>query len=157
MISRRMQAGLAAVLLAGSASAIAAEKVFNPTRDAGADLQQAETQAKAEGKNILLDVGGNWCPWCLVLDRTLANDAGLHALLEKKYVVVHVNFSKENQNQAFLRQYPKPKGYPAWYVLSADGRLLKTEDTSELEATHKIDAGYSAATLRTFLEGNGPR
>jgi thioredoxin-related protein len=110
MISRRMQAGLAAVLLAGSASAIAAEKVFNPTRDAGADLQQAETQAKAEGKNILLDVGGNWCPWCLVLDRTLANDAGLHALLEKKYVVVHVNFSKENQKSGVSTSISEAEG-----------------------------------------------
>ena len=143
--------GMAALVLA-SAGAMAAEKPFDPTRDAAKDLQAAMAQAKAENKNILMDVGGNWCPWCLVLDRTLAEDAGLHAQLEKNYVVVHVNFSKENQNAGFLKQYPAAKGYPAWYVLSPDGKLLKAEDTSDLEATHKLDAGYNKATLRSFLE-----
>lgn len=146
----RMAVG--AVLGMVAAGAFAAEKPFDPTRDAAKDLQAAMAQAKTEHKNILMDVGGNWCPWCLVLDRTLAEDAGLHALLEKNYVVVHVNFSKENQNAEFLKQYPAAKGYPAWYVLSADGKLLKAEDTSDLEATHKLDAGYNKATLRSFLE-----
>ena len=90
---------------------------------------------------------GAWC-WTA----RWPSDAELHcAAGEKSYVVVHVNFSKENQNQEILRQYPKAQGYPAWYVLSADGKLLKAEDTSELEATHKLDAGYNRATLRSFL------
>ena len=146
---RRVVAVAAAMMM--SASAFAAEKLFDPTRDAAKDLEMAMGQAKAEDKNILLDVGGNWCPWCLVLDRTLASDAELHSLLDQKFIVVHVNFSKENQNKAFLHQYPKVKGYPAWYVLSADGKLLKAEDTSDLEATHKLDAGYNKVALRQFL------
>ncbi len=140
-----------AVMTMGAAGALAAEKPFDPTRDAAKDLQAAMVQAKAENKNILMDVGGNWCPWCLVLDRTLAEDAGLHEVLEKNYVVVRVNFSKENQNAAFLSQYPAAKGYPAWYVLSPEGKLLKAEDTSDLEATHKLEAGYNKAMLRSFL------
>ncbi len=92
--------GVAALAMA-SVGALAAEKPFDPTRDAAKDFRAAMAQAKSEHKNILMDVGGNWCPWCLVLDRTLAEDAGLHALLEKNYVVLHVNFSKENQNAGF--------------------------------------------------------
>ena len=144
----------AVILVMVSMSALAAEKPFDPARDAAKDLQGAMVQAKSENKNILMDVGGNWCPWCLVLDRTLAEDAGLHEVLEKNYVVMHVNFSKENENKAFLSQYPEAKGYPAWYVLSAEGKLLKAEDTSDLEATHKLNAGYNKATLRSFLEGH---
>ena len=140
-----------AVMGMGAVSALAAEKPFDPTRDAAKDLQAAMVQAKAENKNILMDVGGNWCPWCLVLDRTLAEDAGLQEVLETHYVVVRVNVSKENQNADFLKQYPAAKGYPAWYVLSPEGKLLKAEDTSDLEATHKLDAGYNKATLRSFL------
>jgi hypothetical protein len=70
---------------------------------------------------------------------------------------LHVNFSRENENLDFLGPYPKAKGYPAWYVLSPKGKLLKAEDTSELEQTHKLDAGYNKETLKTFLAENATR
>jgi thiol:disulfide interchange protein len=147
-----------AVLALGvSVAAYATDKPFDPTRDSTKDLHAAMEQARAEHKNILMDVGGNWCPWCIVLDRTLNEDSDLHALLEKNYVVLHVNFSRENENLNFLGPYPKAKGYPAWYVLSAKGKLLKAEDTSELEQTHKLDAGYNKETLKTFLTENAPK
>jgi thiol:disulfide interchange protein len=149
---------IAAVLALGvSVSAYAADKPFDPTRDSNKDLHAAMVQARAEHKNILMDVGGNWCPWCIVLDRMLNEDPELHALLEKNYVLLHVNFSRENENLDFLGPYPRAKGYPAWYVLSPKGKLLKAEDTSELEQTHKLDAGYNKATLTTFLTENAPR
>jgi hypothetical protein len=145
------------LVLSVSALAYAADKPFDPTRDSNKDLRAAMEQAKREHKNILMDVGGNWCPWCIVLDRTLNEDAELHALLEKNFVLLHVNFSRENENLDFLGPFPKAKGYPAWYVLSPKGKLLKAEDTSELEQTHKLDAGYNKETLRTFLTENAPR
>lgn len=149
---------VAATLVLGvSVAAFAADKPFDPARDANKDLHAAMEQARMEHKNILMDVGGNWCPWCILVDRTLNDDLELHALLEKNYVVLHVNFSRENENLDFLGPYPKAKGYPAWYVLSAKGKLLKTEDTSELEQTHKLDAGYNKATLKTFLMENAPK
>jgi thiol:disulfide interchange protein len=140
-----------------SVAAHATEKLFDPSRDSSQDLKVAIQKAEAEHKNILMDVGGNWCPWCLLLDRTLTEDADLHALLEKNYVLLHVNFSMDNQNQAFLGKYPPAKGYPAWYVLSPQGRLLKAEDTSALEQTHKLGAGYNKEALRKFLEENAPK
>jgi thiol:disulfide interchange protein len=144
------------IALGVSVSAYAGDKPFDPTRDSNKDLRAAMEQAHREHKNILMDVGGNWCPWCIVLDRTLNEDAELSVLLEKNYVLMHVNFSRENENLDFLAPYPKAKGYPAWYVLSAKGKLLKAEDTSELEQTHKLDAGYNKATLKTFLTENAP-
>ena len=153
------RARVAAILigLAMTVSTYAADKVFDPTRDSAKDLKAAVEQARAEHKNILMDVGGNWCPWCIVLDRTLNEDPELHALLTKNYVLLHVNFSRENENLSFLASYPKTTGYPAWYVLSSNGKLLKAEDTSELEQTHKIDAGYNKETLNTFLTDNAPK
>ncbi len=49
----------------------AAARIFDPSRDALADLHSAEQKATVEHKNLLLDVGGNWCPFCILLDRTL--------------------------------------------------------------------------------------
>lgn len=153
----RLRKVLAAVFVVSMMiPAFAAEKLFDPTRDASRDLKAAERQAKAEHKNILMDVGGNWCPWCLLVDRTLHEDPELHALLEKNYVVLRVNFSRENENVPFLSEYPKAMGYPAWYVLAPSGKLLKTKNTSELEQTHQLDAGYSKDALRKFLTENAP-
>jgi thiol:disulfide interchange protein len=115
----------------------AADKPFDPMRNPAQDLLAAEQQAAREHKNILLDVGGNWCPWCLVLDRTLAGDAGLHEALEENYVVLHVNWSRENKNEAFLAKFPKPNGYPAW-------------------STHTLGDGYNKQTLSRFLSHYAP-
>jgi thiol:disulfide interchange protein len=145
------------VTLVFSMAAYAADKPFDPTRDSNRDLRAAMEQAQREHKNILMDVGGNWCGWCLVLDRTLREDAELHALLEKDYVLLYVNFSKENENVNFLGAYPKATGYPAWYVLAPNGKLLKAENTGELEQTHKLDAGYNGAAVKTFLTENAPQ
>ena len=141
-----------------SAAAWAVEKPFDPGSDPAKDLQAAMQRAQAEHKNILMDVGGNWCGWCLLLEKTLHEDAELSALLEKNYVVLHVNWSKENENAKFLKKYPEPKGYPSWYVLSAEGKLLKAEnDTSELEANHKLDQGYNKEALKRFLVKYAPK
>ena len=141
-----------------SAAAWALEKPFDPASDPAKDLQAAMQRAQAEHKNILMDVGGNWCGWCLVLEKTLHEDPELDALLEKNYVVLHVNFSKENENTKFLKRYPEPAGYPSWYVLSPTGKLLKAEnDTSELEANHKLDQGYNKEALKRFLEKYAPK
>ena len=72
---------VAAILLTSQAI-FAAENIFDPTRDPAKDLAAAEAQAKAEHKNILLDVGGNWCSWCHLLDRTLHGNADLNSTLE---------------------------------------------------------------------------
>lgn len=151
--------GAAALAVATLAAAglQAADKPFDPSRNPNTDLREAVRNAKREHKNILMDVGGNWCGWCILVDRTLREDPELHALLEKNYVVLRVNFSKENENPKFLGRYPKPTGYPAWYVLAPSGKLIKVEDTSELEQTHNLADGYSKDALRRFLTQNAPK
>ena len=50
---------LAAITVAGFSQNL----VYNPTADAQTEIQKAVAQAKAEGKNVFIQVGGNWCPW----------------------------------------------------------------------------------------------
>ncbi len=80
-----------------------------------------------------MDVGGNWCPSCIVLDRTLQSDPVLHTLLARNYVLLHVNWSSDNENKPLLSRYPQAHGYPALYVLSPTGQLVVAEDTSVFE------------------------
>lgn len=130
----------------------AADKPFDPTRDAAADLAAAQKQARAEHKLILLDVGGNWCSWCIIFDRLSHDDAKLHSILDKKYIVLHINMSKENENTAFLSRYPKIPGYPHFFLLDARGNLILSQGTEIFERTHKSADGYDPDMLTEFFQ-----
>jgi len=131
-----------AVLLVVLACACARQEsttVFDPARDAAKDVADAATLAKTQGKRVLVDVGGEWCSWCHTLDDFIASNADLKSLIDSRYVWVKVNYSKENKNEAFLSRWPRIDGYPHLFVLDADGRLLHSQDTGELEAGKSYD------------------
>ena len=43
----------------------ALKKVYNENIDPMEQIDKALVKAKAEGKYVVCQVGGNWCPWCL--------------------------------------------------------------------------------------------
>jgi thioredoxin-related protein len=106
---------------------------FDPKRDAKKDIQEAVIQAKQSHKRILLDVGGEWCIWCHRLDSLFLQNKDLTEYLNKHYIVVKVNVSKENKNQKVLSKFPKVAGYPHLFVLYRNGSLLHSQNTGELE------------------------
>ena len=107
---------------------------FDPTRDSEKDLCSAVKLATNSHQRILLDVGGEWCSWCHKLDKLFQDNKDLSDFLHKNYVVVKVNFSKENKNETFLAKYPAIKGYPHLFVLDEKGKLLHSQDTGLLES-----------------------
>jgi thiol:disulfide interchange protein len=141
---------LLAVALAAPAFGEALPAKFDPTRDAAADVALAVAQAKAEGKRVLVDVGGEWCSWCHVMDRFFAADADARALRERGFVFVKVNWSPQNHNEALLSRWPKINGYPHLFVLGPDGALLHSQDTSKLEAGRGYDRDRFMAFLRAW-------
>ena len=112
---------------------------FDPARDAAADVARAVSTASAQGKRVIVDVGGEWCTWCHIMDRFIEANADVRALIDAKYVWVKVNFSKENRNEALLSRWPKIAGYPHLFVLDANGKLLHSQDTSALESGKGYD------------------
>jgi thioredoxin-related protein len=120
---------------------------FDPARDSAKDLEAAKVEAQRTGRRILLDVGGNWCSWCRLMDKWFAERPALREARDKAFVVVPVNFSPENKNEAFLSQYPKVDGYPHFFVLDANGKLLRDQSTGDLEEAH----GYSEAKMMAFI------
>ncbi len=111
----------------------AKEKIFDPSRDAAADLAAGLKLATKEKKRVLVDVGGNWCGWCHKLDKLFKSDAEIAKVLKAKYVIVKINFSPENENKAVLSKFPTISGYPHLFVLDAKGKLLHSQDTGLLE------------------------
>jgi thioredoxin-related protein len=121
--------------------------LFDPTRNSFDDLESAIEMAKENNKNIILDVGGEWCIWCHRIDAFMHNTKEINSLLEKYYLVVKINYSKENKNEKFLSQYPKIEGYPHFFVLDKNGKLLHSQNTGDLEK----DKGYNKDKFIAFL------
>ena len=145
---------VAALLCALACVAYAAQPAdrFDPSRDAAQDVAAAVAQAKESGKRVLVDVGGEWCSWCHIMDRFFASDAEARALRDRAFVMVKVNYSPENPNAAYLARWPRIKGYPHLFVLGPDGKLLHSQDTGELEA----GKGYDRTKVLAFLRAWSP-
>lgn len=138
----------ALLLCSASAGAGSLPDRFDPSRDAAADVAQAVALAKAQGKRVIVDVGGEWCSWCHVLDRFIAANDDVRSLIERNYVWVKVNYSKDNRNEAFLSRWPRIRGYPHLFVLDANGALVRSQDTGMLES----GKGYDKSRVVTFLQ-----
>lgn len=121
---------------------------FDPKRDAQKDIDNAIAEAIKSNRRIILDVGGNWCIWCKRLDTLFMKNNDLNEFMHKNYVVVKVNFSKENENEKVLSQYPEIKGYPHMFVLEKDGKLIHSQDTGELES----GKGHNREKVFEFLK-----
>src|SRR5690349_2732128 len=53
---------------------------FDPKRDAAADVAAAVSLASRTGKRVIVDVGGEWCSWCHIMDAFFASHPDLAAL-----------------------------------------------------------------------------
>ena len=112
---------------------------FDPARNPGKDLKAAVKLAKKEKKQILLDIGGEWCIWCHRLDEFIEKDGEVKKALTDNFVVVKINYSKENKNEEFLSAYPKVPGYPHYFVLDSKGKFVLSQDTGALEKEKSYD------------------
>jgi len=136
---------LIAALLLGQYTPVAK---YDPGRSAEQDLRNAITEAQRTGKRILLEVGGEWCSWCHIMDKFFDQNPNLTKLRDTNYVTVKINFSKENENGKFLGQYPKIPGYPHLFVLESNGKLLHSQFTGDLEQGQS----YNLQKFTKFLE-----
>jgi thioredoxin-related protein len=143
---------MVAVLWAVQSFAGEKPEKFDPKRDAAKDIRSAIVEAKHSGKRVLLDVGGEWCIWCHRLDTLFATHPDLDQFLHDNFVVVKVNYSKENKNEKLLSQYPKIPGYPHIFILGSDGKLLRSQDTGDLES----GKGHDPQKVMTFLKAWAP-
>jgi thioredoxin-related protein len=120
---------------------------YDPSRDPAKDLQDAIAEATRTNKHILLEVGGDHCVYCDIMDETFASHAELRKARDTHYVHVRVNYSKENHNEAFLSHYPQIADYPHFFVLDSKGVLVHSQPTHPFEHGKK----YNAGKIESFL------
>lgn len=118
-------------------------QIYNPDADAKADIAAAVKQAKAENKHVMLQIGGNWCPWCVKLHNFIAADPQIDSLLKADYVTVLVNVDKEKdkRNYDLLASYGNPQrfGFPVLVILNQEGERIHTQDSWYLEQDKSYD------------------
>lgn len=121
---------------------------YDPSKNPEEQLKQALVEAQKNNKNIMLFVGGEWCPWCRMLSKVFSTEGSIKTTANLYYVMLKINFSPDNKNEKFLSQYPKFKGYPHIFVLDSKGKLLQSQDTAELEE----GKGYNNNKIIKFLK-----
>lgn len=126
---------------------------FDPNKNPFEDLKIATQLATETNKRIILDVGGEWCIWCHRLDDFIDSNENIKQIITEKFIVVKVNYSKENKNEKFLSKYPQIDGYPHFFVLEKDGKLLHSQNTGLLEK----DKDYDPEKFMAFLNKWSPK
>ena len=139
---------LALLAVATVAGALDLPKKFDAARDPARDVAAAAVAAREQGKHVLVDVGGEWCVWCHLMDDFIAANPDVRAAVESSCILVKVNWSPQNKNEAFLSTLPAIKGYPHLFVLDGDGKLVHSQDTDVLEEGR----GYNRAKFLAFLQ-----
>lgn len=123
--------------------------IYRPGADAKQELTDALLRAKAEKKQLMVMVGGNWCRWCRMFEKFRLSNARVDSAVSRDYIWLHVNYSKENKNTALLQQldFPQRFGFPVFVVLDEEGRRLHTQNSAYLEKGE----GYDEALVLGFL------
>ena len=121
---------------------------YDPARNALQDGRDAIALAKATNRRVLIEVGGEWCKWCHVLDRFLNNSADIKRQLHQTFVLLKVNVSDENSNSEFLKAFPRVIGYPHIFVTDSNGNILSSNDIGEFYEK----GAYSVKRFKTFFK-----
>jgi len=129
--------------------------LYIPTLDAMKQLDDAVIKAKSENKNVLVQVGGNWCPWCIKFNHLCLETPKIDSILKYSFVVIHLNYSRENRNYPALERlgYPQRFGFPVLVVLNSKGERIHTQDSGLLEK----DNAYDTLKVFTFLNNWTPQ
>lgn len=129
-------------------------RLYQPAANAEKGLATAVATAKAQQKHVLVQVGGNWCVACYRFNALLLTDSVTKQLVREKYILFHLNYSKENRNLPTLARLGNPQryGFPVLVVLDGAGRRIHTQDVGLLQRGN----GYDEDKVRTFLQQWAP-
>jgi thioredoxin 1 len=114
----------------GQATPVAAP--YDTNADAHAQVDAAFAKARATGRKVLIDFGGNWCPDCRMLAGVLEVPA-VHEWSDANFETVMVDIGRRTKNLDIAAKYGvKIEGVPAVLVVTPDGKLLNGDNVSAL-------------------------
>ncbi|MBR0024903.1 MAG: thioredoxin family protein [Muribaculaceae bacterium] len=136
------------------------KKVYNDDINPMEQIDKAIAQANEQGKFVICQVGGNWCPWCLRFADFITKDEEIAKLVDDNFVYIHVSYNPRNstnetRDKAMLKRLGNPGrfGYPVFVVLNQDGNVIHTQDSSFLEE----GKGYNKEKVLRFFKAWTPK
>ncbi|MBK7740129.1 MAG: thioredoxin family protein [Saprospiraceae bacterium] len=130
-------------------------RLYNERADATQEIAMAVTIAHKNNQHVLIQGGGNWCSWCIKFNKFTREDAQIDSMIRADYQVVHLNYSKENKNEAIFAQYGFPQrfGFPVFIILDGAGNRIHTQNSEYLEDGK---SGYDRKRVIEFLKAWSP-
>jgi thioredoxin-related protein len=131
------------------------KEIYNPELDGEKQVAEAVQLAKESGRHVMVQIGGNWCGWCILFNKFVNEDAELKSFLDENYVLVHLNWSKENKNTKTLEKmgYPERFGFPVFVILDGEGQRIHTQNSALLEE----GKGYDRKKVQDFFKNWTPK
>lgn len=136
------------------------KKVYNDELNPMEQIDNAIAQAKEQGKFVICQVGGNWCPWCLKFADFITKDEEIATVVDENFVYIHVSYNPhmstdEARDKAMLQRLGNPGrfGYPVFVVLNHDGNVIHIQDSSFLEE----GKGYNKDKVLRFFNNWTPK
>ena len=163
-MKKKLILAIVAVLFALTANAQKAlKKVYNENINPIEQIDQAVAKAKSEGKFVICQVGGNWCPWCLKFADFIEKDTTISKIIADNFEYIHVNYNprksqgeeKLAQCRALMKRLNNAGrfGYPVFVVLDEEGRILHIQDSGLLEEGE----GYNQKKVLSFFKNWTPK
>lgn len=130
-------------------------KLYDVNADAKEQIAAAVAKAKRENQRVLVQWGGNWCGWCILLDECMKKDAAIKRLVLYEYVVVHIDAGQPaGKNLDLAKTYGadlQTHGFPYLTVLDGDGKVIANQDTGSLKDGPKHDPAKVLAFLKKHV------
>ena len=152
----------AAVLTVTAEAQTALKKVYNEEINPLEQIDQAIGKAKAEGKFVVCQVGGNWCPWCLRFADFISKDTTISKVIDENFEYIHVNYNprkseseeKQLQAKALMERLSNCGrfGFPVFVIIDNEGKLIHIQDSSFLEEGQ----GYNQEKVLRFFKNWTP-
>ena len=138
------------------------KKVYDEDINPIEQIDRAIEKAESEGKFVVCQVGGNWCPWCLRFADFITKDSAISKLIDANFVYIHVNYNprksegeaKQQQTKLLMKRLQNCGrfGFPVFVVMDGEGRVLHIQDSSFLEEGQ----GYSQEKVQRFFKNWTP-
>lgn len=139
------------------------KRVYNESIDPMTQIDEAVAKAKADGKFVVCQVGGNWCPWCLKFADFVEKDTAVNKVVNDNFEYIHVNYNRRQTAgaEAVKKAEQLMKrlgncgrfGFPVFVVLDENGSILHIQDSSFLEE----GKGYSEEKVLRFFKNWTPK
>ncbi len=124
---------------------------YNPSLDGNQQIDEAIAKVRGSNKMILVQVGGNWCPWCIKFANMIVTDGELLNAMRQNFEWVHLNTGEGNENQAALQRLRNPEqhGFPVFVLLDSEGNYVNTYPSD----TFAGGDGFDRSKVLSFLQG----